>query len=226
MKKKLISQIGASAILLTSLIGTSPASADLPVLPPNANGIDNSGITAILCEDSAHFRLPVPVNTDPNALVPGSGLYEFYDWWFYLGEEYIRNTYPSYREFDNGDFTYRLPLDGIDVSNGVTLTLKGVANYFAEDSFDLDLEPLEVEFAGGTGTATDPYLVSNAEQLNMLRCVNNKHFALTDDIDLAGIDWLPIYGTSGSWQGALDGRGHEIKNLSVSGLQKEAALFG
>ena len=57
-------------------------------------------------------------------------------------------------------------------------------------------------YAGGSGTKNDPYLISNDKELAKLaRDVNNgntsqaflgKYFKLTADIDLSGGIWMPI----------------------------------
>lgn len=91
------------------------------------------------------------------------------------------------------------------------------------------------EYAGGTGTKDDPYLITNDLELAKLaRDVNNtpntngqtgvsvfdgKYFKITQDIDLQYASWLPI----GTWNntkltyfgGKLLGAGHTIKNLQM-----------
>ena len=55
-------------------------------------------------------------------------------------------------------------------------------------------------FAGGSGTAEDPYLIANGAQLAYMRSqinksnstYNNKHFCLVADIDLGGNVWYAI----------------------------------
>ena len=62
---------------------------------------------------------------------------------------------------------------------------------------------------------------------NMYKGSNNKMVTLTTDLDLSGIDnWTPI-GTSGHpFDGILNGGGHVIKNLNVSGSSNYNGLFG
>ncbi len=107
-------------------------------------------------------------------------------------------------------------------------------------------------FAGGSGTAADPWLVETAEQLDLLRnyldvANQDKHFRLTNDIDLgpylaaggAGHDkwgelgWEPIGKMDGSsktstrFYGTLDGNGYAVNNLWISRPEENsAALFG
>ena len=89
-------------------------------------------------------------------------------------------------------------------------------------------------YAGGSGTKNDPYLISNDMELAKLaRDVNNgntsqaflgKYFKLTADIDLSGGIWMPIgkyynYGNGNGnnrlFFGKFDGNGHVIKNMHI-----------
>ncbi len=78
----------------------------------------------------------------------------------------------------------------------------------------------------GEGTEQAPFLISNKEELieyaDNLGCYNmidNKsaYINLTSDIDLGGIDWLPIgeRGDMSSFNGILDGCGHTISNFNI-----------
>jgi hypothetical protein len=76
----------------------------------------------------------------------------------------------------------------------------------------------EVQFAGGTGTLTDPYLVSTADQLQAISCQDysqTRYFALANDIDLAGRNFIPIGVAGNRFRGGIDGRGFTISNLTV-----------
>lgn len=89
-------------------------------------------------------------------------------------------------------------------------------------------------YAGGSGTKNDPYLISNDKELAKLaRDVNNgntsqaflgKYFKLTADIDLKNGIWMPIgkyynYGIDNGnnrlFFGKFDGNGHVIKNMHI-----------
>lgn len=86
-------------------------------------------------------------------------------------------------------------------------------------------------YAGGSGTKNDPYLISNDMELAKLaRDVNNgntsqvflgKYFKLTADIDLKNGIWMPIgkyYYSNGNnrlFFGKFDGNGHVIKNMHI-----------
>lgn len=78
-------------------------------------------------------------------------------------------------------------------------------------------------FEGGTGTSSDPYLISNAEQLARLAYLSNsssyyssynsKTYQLTDDIDLSAHYWIPI-GLKYAFQGNFYGNYHTIKGMT------------
>ena len=73
-----------------------------------------------------------------------------------------------------------------------------------------------IEFAGGTGEPSDPYLIATAEQLLTADfTVPETYFQLTNDIDLDGkpgfdfFEWPHYYD---GFQAHLDGAGFEIRN--------------
>ena len=97
-------------------------------------------------------------------------------------------------------------------------------------------------FAGGTGTAEDPYQIENGAQLAYLAQLVNEGneeynaacYELTADIDLNGSEeqqWTPI-GLEGSSQnypfkGQFDGKGHKITGLYINDSNKNGVgLFG
>src|SRR6218665_2479531 len=103
----------------------------------------------------------------------------------------------------------------------------------------------KAQFSGtGNGTEANPYLVANAVQLdeirNYLGSVNsNKHFSITNDIDLAALiatkypneGWEPIGNKSdedaNAFYGSLKGNGFKITNLWISRAESNhIGLFG
>lgn len=89
-------------------------------------------------------------------------------------------------------------------------------------------------YAGGTGTALDPFLICTAAQLNAIgpRAADlNKKFKLLSDISLAAYTGTQfnMIGTTGgtNFTGTFDGNGHTISNLTLSGYPDTAVgLFG
>ena len=100
-------------------------------------------------------------------------------------------------------------------------------------------------FAGGTGTAEDPYQIANGAQLAYLASSVNsgetyeeKNFVLTANIDLNGLPWTPIANSfsdallGGSdyrvFAGNFDGNGYTISNVSIGSETTpfESDVFG
>ncbi|MDF9831603.1 T9SS type A sorting domain-containing protein [Parabacteroides sp. PF5-6] len=106
----------------------------------------------------------------------------------------------------------------------------------------------QISFAGGDGTAEDPWQISNAEQLNLLRNYlgdvhGDKYFILTTHIDLStflsegnpgynnGKGWESIGTYTNNFYGNLDGQGYTISGLWADrGVETDEeeyiALFG
>ena len=91
-------------------------------------------------------------------------------------------------------------------------------------------------FAGGNGTANNPYLISNAEQLYLLATLGTdetygKYYQLTNDINISRVytDWeeqnpykwtkktayLDGFAYSNSFAGILDGAGYTVSGLFI-----------
>jgi hypothetical protein len=73
-------------------------------------------------------------------------------------------------------------------------------------------------FAGGTGTASDPFLIATAEQLNSIAdhpLLTDSHFALVEDIALRGEPFWPIGSRLFPFTGTFDGRGRRVSGLVV-----------
>ena len=100
-------------------------------------------------------------------------------------------------------------------------------------------------YGGGSGTQSDPYLISTPEHLNQLQLDVNingidttgKYYRLTKDIDLSGYDndsdetngnFTPIGSSSSvSFKGTFDGNGFAISNLEIIlPEQDNVGLFG
>ncbi len=89
----------------------------------------------------------------------------------------------------------------------------------------------------GSGTEVTPYLIGNradllcfSQNLSEYNGEDNviSYVALTADIDLGGIDWVPIglYKNQGIFSGVFDGNGHTISNCKIlSGNAKNVGFF-
>jgi hypothetical protein len=90
------------------------------------------------------------------------------------------------------------------------------------------------DFLGGSGTDSDPYLISTSQQLNLIGlfpCEWNKRFTLVADIDLAALPEASfnIIGVapSASFGGVFDGNDHKIRNFTwTSDCISYVGLFG
>lgn len=92
---------------------------------------------------------------------------------------------------------------------------------------------MNAQYAGGSGTADDPYLIETAEHLNNVRNNMNAHFRQTANIDLdippynQGEGWEPIGGSGNSFGGYYDGDGYIVFDMMINrpGLNN-VGLFG
>lgn len=92
------------------------------------------------------------------------------------------------------------------------IVLLFIFTLFRTYDFTVRADPL----FSGSGTSSDPYLISSAEELNQIRnsqSTSNTYFKQTKDIDLSSIDnWAAI----SPFQGHYDGNGYKISNLKMS----------
>ncbi|MDX9813020.1 MAG: GLUG motif-containing protein [Bacteroidales bacterium] len=84
---------------------------------------------------------------------------------------------------------------------------------------ELPEDPYVPVYDQGSGTNEDPWLISNAEQLDSIRNNLSAHYRLIADIDLgnylADTSWVPIGDESNNFNGVLDGNGHTIIVLGL-----------
>ena len=101
----------------------------------------------------------------------------------------------------------------------------------------LSSQMLRAQYAGGTGTVDDPFLVATAEQMNTIGQHKEhwtKHFKQIADIDLGaytgeqfnkiGLDLGDNPGGP-TFTGSFDGNGFEIRNFTYSSTGKRIGLF-
>jgi hypothetical protein len=231
MKNRKASVLGTvAALVATAIIGAAPASAAVTPLPEGANGVDNSRINYLACED--RLIVSVPLNVDFEGSLPFEGAYFHYITTLTLDGE---NT-----QFDSAlgrnkrvqtliRYEPKNPGETIDIEfSSFTLGMGETSN-----SFDMEVTVVDSDrFAGGDGTAANPYLVSNVKQLNLVRCHDNAYFKLTKNLDMKDRTWMPI-GQShpsneiASWRGYFDGGGHTIRNLEIeNNYSTDVGLFG
>ena len=120
-------------------------------------------------------------------------------------------------------------------------TVGGAAVYANEDTVDDTNEDNGVSlYSGGSGTVTDPWVISTVDDLQKLaETVNDgesysgKYFIQDTDLDLMGITWEPIGYTDGGYyfSGHYDGKNHSISNATSTGKvdvdgQATVGIFG
>ena len=152
----------------------------------------------------------------------------------------VENNYDLFTE-EAGIGTFQVLLENLDPNTTYyargTAVVDGVMEYGNEISFTT-LIPVE-DFAGGSGTVEDPYLVANAAQLNNVRNYRGSHFLQVADIDLSGPAWTnnegwdPIgeYGYdqnyTANFYGTYDGGFYSIYNLTINRpAESFVGLFG
>ena len=105
---------------------------------------------------------------------------------------------------------------------GLTLTARFTAN--SSNFAPVWDGTLAEGFAGGTGTESDPYLISTGAQLAYLAKKYESgplyyaHFKLTNDIDMGGIAWTKPIGINENYRkfaATFDGCGYTIYNLNL-----------
>jgi len=101
----------------------------------------------------------------------------------------------------------------------VILILCGSVNAFAQ-------------FAGGSGTAEDPWQIETIEHLNNVRNYlgedhADKHFIQIADINASGNNWQPIGSNNSRFMGNYNGGGYKIGNISIFRAESDyVGLFG
>ncbi len=136
--------------------------------------------------------------------------------------------------------------DSKDETNGSTYEYKYVVRDLPEPKY---ITPAEA-FAGGSGTADDPYQIADAAQLALLGAkmtdeskdegYSSAHYVLTADIELNDVENFDNWGSEGpeySWMplgfeddtefaGVFDGDGHKISGLYINVNCEESGKRG
>ena len=96
--------------------------------------------------------------------------------------------------------------------------------------WQLEILPPLPEFSGGAGTSAEPYVISNADELNDIGHnprLMDKHFQLAQDIDLDEKTFYTIGSIGYPYTGVFDGSDHTISNFSYTSTDTDyGGLFG
>lgn len=107
---------------------------------------------------------------------------------------------------------------------GCVLAL-GLATPVTAGPDDLDgvLDDME-----GEGTEEDPYVITNAEELQAMNADLGAHYVLESDIDASETeDWDNGFDPVGEFSGSVDGNGYEINGLHIDRSGEDnVGLFG
>lgn len=79
-------------------------------------------------------------------------------------------------------------------------------------------------FSGGNGSSSNPYKVSNLEQLRKIGLYPNKHFVQTANISGNYESFQPLCTTDAPFSGSYNGQGYTISTLNISS-DSHSALF-
>lgn len=96
------------------------------------------------------------------------------------------------------------------VDGGVSDTAADAAGTAAQDAVSMDAQ-------NEAGNNNEVYYISTAEELvEILKATGGKgYFELTEDIDLSGYDWEPLF-----LAGTFNGNGYTLRNVTIAGAVK------
>jgi hypothetical protein len=90
---------------------------------------------------------------------------------------------------------------------------------------DTESAPITAQFGGGAGTDGDPYVITNASELQEMNTDLDASYKLGNSIDASGTDFDPVGNASNGFNGSFDGMGYTISNLAID-AGTNAGLFG
>lgn len=123
-----------------------------------------------------------------------------------------------------GDREYEVAIDAAGYrSNTTTLLVRGTT--VVDDTLLINRE--------GSGTAGDPYLITDTRELQAMNAELDAHYVLEADLDASVADswndghgFEPIGDGNDEFTGMFNGNSHTISNLSIERDESEVGLFG
>ncbi len=122
-------------------------------------------------------------------------------------------------------------ISGATTNENGNVVLPDGTKFVEEDGTSVSTSTTDVTL--GSGTETDPYLISTKDQLRELaNAVNGgntyagKYIKLIADINLNNEVWTPIGTGTNSFKGTFDGNNKVISNLKISNGDNYVGLFG
>lgn len=194
------------------------------------------------------YQLAAGKDDNTNNLVM-KGVSKTLTWQDGEGRSLSGDAYPAAAEYDAAITLPPVPEKAGSIAagwlystNGDTVWSKVIWSSSDTVAGNTSFKPLYVDgFAGGTGTAEDPYQIGTAAQLKVLAdlvnsgntAYNGASYKLTANLDLSTIcgsekgNWTPIGNSSYSFRGSLDGNGKTISGLYIDARNSDyQGLFG
>ena len=118
---------------------------------------------------------------------------------------------------------YENPDNLVYVWDGTEVAMPAMVNEDGRDIYVITKASELAWLAGAVnGTLKEEYTRSSVAANDF----KGKTFRLTKDIDLGGQEWTPIGNSNCIFKGTLDGQGHVVKNLVITGYNSNVGLFG
>ena len=117
----------------------------------------------------------------------------------------------------------------VDTISGATMSSTAIINAVKAalekaSGQEVATEPQASWFAGGTGTAEDPFQIATAAQLRTFAASLNGdisykdyYLQLVDDIDISGEAWVPVGDSDFTFRGTFDGADHIVSGMTLGG---------
>lgn len=230
LRKLLLVSVPVISSLILGLAVSPPAQAlDQVLFDPGADGQgEDDELLVVACTDRVFAFAPIP--TKENGF---SSFEQLQLGWVEYTLQHGASTFSQtsasdWPAMDQLGIRFDTPYD---VGDTVNLTLKAdKGGGYATNQFNFSTTVIDSSFNDGSGTASDPYVISSKADLNKMRCYDNAYFELSQDIDMSG-KWLPIgvntFDNNLRWSGFLDGNGHSIENFEVDyPTMRGVGLFG
>ena len=135
----------------------------------------------------------------------------------------ITDKFTISRNYEVGNYINAILSFENDVPFG-TYNVSAFVDGVKYDDFKLEINCYTPDL-NGKGTIDNPFIITNADELNLIRTAPNSYYKLGNDIDLSydtrnvngkyyneGSGWKPI----SSFKGGLDGDGHKITGLYIN----------
>lgn len=210
MRTKKLIAVAMSTVFISSALAYPASATGQTVLPFNAQEGNTSGVIIHACEDYVQVQLPSTMADDPHtgnpyasAAIPAQPYELFYrEQTWYVDNGAGTTVFSSRQNLGSRDFPSVMETLSFTstqpVGSELALSFSSMGNdgnSVAPESSSFSISGIEVKTASslsGSGTEQDPYLIADADDLDLMRCDLDAHYELVSDIDMTGFDWMPI----------------------------------